>query len=173
MNNERLIGRYEYCSDRWQDTEKSASNKNVPAQVYSDGGLCNNNPTLQAFTEITNLLRYLNRDKTGADETRLTAVLSLGCSHCDEKEVDSEALSQLSHLDKHKTFIDYIWSIVFYARGLFALLTDLKDSATNTLHGVDEAQAWSHAIGAGFLRFDPITPFQVRQLDCGIRCLLH
>ena len=44
----------------------AASNKKATAQVYSDGGLCNNNPTLQAFTKITNLLRHLNRNKTGA-----------------------------------------------------------------------------------------------------------
>ena len=65
-------------------------------EVYSDGGLCNNNPTLQAFTEITNLLRHLNRHKTGAEEKRLTTVLSLGCSHRLKEEVDSETLNQLS-----------------------------------------------------------------------------
>ena len=172
MSNERLIERNEYCSDRWQEPEKEASNKKVHAQVYSDGGLCNNNPTLQAFTEITNLLRHLNRHKTGAEETRLTAVLSLGCSHRDEAEVDSETLSQLSHLDKPRTLFDYL-SFALYARGLGALLGTLEDSATNTMHGVDEAQAWSHAIGAGFLRFDPTIPFNVRQFDCGIRCLWH
>ena len=99
-------------------------------------------------------------------------MLSLGCSHRDEEEFDSETLSQLSHLDKPKTLFDYL-SFALYARGLGAMLGTLKDSVTNTMHGVDEEQAWSHAIGAGFLRFDPIIPFNVLQLFCGIRCLWH
>ena len=46
-----------------------------------------NNPTLQSFTDSTNLIRELNRQRAAGNELRLSAVLSLGCSHGDVKQV--------------------------------------------------------------------------------------
>lgn len=46
-----------------------------------------NNPTLQSFTDSTNLIRELNRKRPAGDELRLSAVLSLGCSHSGGKQV--------------------------------------------------------------------------------------
>ena len=87
-------------------------------------------------------------------------MLSLGCSHPLDDEEDSKALSQLSHLRPLKQCCGTCL-FVMCGGGRRVLLSTLENSATDTRGEVDKAQAWSHAIGACFLRFDPIVPFNV------------
>ena len=69
------------CALRWEDEESGEKG------TFADGNLMENNPTLQSFTDSTNLIRELNRQRAEGNELRLSAVLSLGCSHSDVKQV--------------------------------------------------------------------------------------
>ena len=98
--------------------------------MYSDGCLTNNNPTLQSFTVATNLLRELNQQKRGEEETQLKAMLSLGCSQHAARLVDHKALLQLAHLGKLDGPLDYL-TYGLNLRGCAALVETLYESATD------------------------------------------
>ena len=70
----------------------------------------------------------------------------------------------MKKLNKLDGLRDYL-TFAVNARGAGHLVHTLEASATDTTGGVDEAQAWSNALGAGFLRIDPIINEEVCRRD--------
>ena len=70
----------------------------------------------------------------------------------------------MKKLNKLDGLHDYL-TFAVNARGAGHLVHTLEASATDTTGGVDEAQAWSNALGAGFLRIDPIINEEVCRLN--------
>ena len=127
----------------------------VGQMVFIDGGLVNNNPTLQAYTECTNLIRHLNRGATRPEErTRLHLVLSLGCSSLRPHLRPREQIFELSHIHREYSWRHYYRYVlnVFRMRGVAMLVQMLRESAFDTTSGVDEGIAWASGLGASFAR---------------------
>lgn len=126
--------------------------------VFVDGGFRNNNPTLQALTECTNLIRHLNRNR---DETRLEGrihlrlVLSLGCSFQKPELRSAAQINDLSHIHPEYEWYHYYRYIfnIFRVRGAAMLVQMMKNSAFDATSGVDEAVAWSSGLGAVYTRY--------------------
>lgn len=125
-------------------------------EFFMDGGLLNNNPTMQAFTECTNLIHHLNRDVTDLkDKTHLRLVISLGCSFQTPQKSSNRQIGKLSRIRRKYNWyysLRYVPDI-FRISGVAKLLKILMGSACDTTGGVDEGIAWASSIGAAYMRF--------------------
>ena len=128
----------------------------VGKEVFVDGGLLNNNPTLQAYTECTNLIRQLNREVSHTENrTHLRLVLSLGCSLQTPQKVSWSQIEALSHIRREYSWYHFYRYLpdLFRISGVARLVKIPMDSASDTSGGVDEGIAWASAVGAAFVRF--------------------
>ena len=128
----------------------------VGKKVFVDGGLLNNNPTLQAYTECTNLIRQLNREVSHLeDRTHLRLVLSLGCSFQSPRKVSWSQIEALSHIRRQYSWCRFYRYLpeLFRISGVAKLVKILMDSACDTCGGIDEGIAWASTVGAAFVRF--------------------
>ena len=128
----------------------------VGKEVFVDGGLLNNNPTLQAYTECSNLIRQLNREVSHPeDRTHLRLVLSLGCSFQSPRQASSSKIEALSRIRREYSWYHFYRYLpdLFRINGVAKLVKILSDSACDTSGGVDEGIAWASAVGAAYVRF--------------------
>ena len=135
---------------------------------YVDGGLISNNPTLDALSELSKILRDKSTSCADADSAKANAsatsgwkeyshvelVLSLGCGINPQTKLTQDECSQLKSVP---SFAD-LKHLLLDLEGAMCLVKLLQSSVTEAnAHVVERAQSWCDSIGAAYVRLSPPT----------------
>ena len=153
-----------------------------PFNVFVDGGLLANNPTLDALSELSMLLHdAADESKPSAaaaanavwtQRSRIGLVLSVGCGQNPVQRLDPNDVAQMGHVGSPD---DYL-RLLLARDGVRALSELLIASACEPDgHVVARASSWCTAIDAPFVRLNPPVGEPI-PLDCtdprALICLL-